>query len=132
MKCSQCIYLYPRFNISKPNTLHKCLKSQNIFHNGSCLKGEKEENAVVTDIFVLEYLNLKLGDEITLLELDDRVEKYIDNKDIPTPLQSYDVEEIISWDEYSFYTKEGEMNTKINFEVVKNTNDENTIIRIVK
>lgn len=87
----------------------------------------------MTDLFVLENLNLKLNDEITLLELDDRVEKYIDNEDIDTPLQAFSAEEVISWKQYKFYTEEGnDLYYKINFEVVRNTNDENTIIKIIK
>lgn len=87
----------------------------------------------MTDKSVLKDLNLKIGDEISLLELDERVEKYINDEDIQTPLEDYHADEIIEWKEYIFYTSEDDdLFYQIDFEVIKNTHDEETIIKIVE
>lgn len=88
----------------------------------------------MTDEFILESLGLKLGDEITLLELDEKAEKLIDNEEILTPLSTgYGADEILKDGDYNFCLDENEEPPiKINFEIVKNTHDENSIIRIIR
>lgn len=77
--------------------------------------------------------NLKIGDTITLLELDNLVEKFIDNEEIETPLQAFGSVEVLSWGEYKFYIEEGsDYYYSIYFEIVENTSNENSIIRILR
>lgn len=87
----------------------------------------------MTDITVLRDLELNIGDVISLIDLDYRVEEFIDDEDILTPLQSYNAEEILNWGQYIFYLNEDdEYYYRINFKVVNNTGDENALIEITK
>ncbi|MGL6186116.1 MAG: hypothetical protein ACRC1T_12140 [Clostridium chrysemydis] len=87
----------------------------------------------MTDKSVLEDLSLKIGDEISLLELDDRVEKYINDEDIQTPLEDYCADEIIERKKYIFFISDDyDSFFQIDFEVIQNTHDEDTIIKIIE
>lgn len=80
----------------------------------------------------LDKIGLKIGDEITLLELDDRIEKLIDNEEVETMLSSYDVSEILNWKKYVyFYNEDDEVPNRIYFEVLENTGDEHSRIKII-
>jgi hypothetical protein len=77
-------------------------------------------------------LNLKVGDELTLIELDDRVERFIDNDRIDTPLMFLGVDEIICEEKYIYFTEEfSDVSNTIYFEIADYTHDENTKIRII-
>lgn len=80
---------------------------------------------------MLKELDLQIGDEISLLELDERVEKLIDDEEIETMLTAYSCKEILEWGVYVFYTEEyTDVNYRIYFEIIKNTGDEDSIIKI--
>lgn len=80
----------------------------------------------------LDEIGLKIGDEITLLELDDKIEKLIDNEEVETMLSSYDVSEILNWKKYVyFYNEDDEVPNRIHFEVIENTGDEYSRIKII-
>lgn len=87
----------------------------------------------MTYITDLEKIGLKVGDEITLLELDDRIEKLINTEEIETTLSSYDASEILKSMKYHyFYNEDDEVAKTIYFEVIENTGDEYSIIKIIK
>lgn len=86
-----------------------------------------------TDKRFLETLQLKIDDEVTLLDLDERIEKIVDNEEIPTALECYGSDEILNWGEYPYYfVEDGYPVCKINFEVIENIGDENSIIKILE
>lgn len=81
----------------------------------------------------LEKIGLKIGDEISLLELDDRIEKLIDDEEVETMLSAYGVSEILKYKRYIyFYNVDDEVAKTIYFQVVENTGDEYSKIKIVK
>lgn len=80
----------------------------------------------------LDKIGLKIGDEITLLELDEKIEKLVNNNEVETMLSSYDVSEILNWKKYVyFYNEDDEVPNRIHFEVIENTNDEYSRIKII-
>lgn len=80
----------------------------------------------------MEFKDIKIGTELTLLELDEIVEEYIDSEEIQTPLVSFGADEIIKWNKYIFYLCEGEdVYSTIDFEVISEFKYEQTMIRVI-
>lgn len=93
----------------------------------------KEGDIKLTSIEVLEKLGLKIGDEITLGDLDRKIKKEVENDTIPTALDVFGISEILELGKFIYYFSEkDEVIEYINFEVIKNTGNENSVIRILK
>lgn len=77
--------------------------------------------------------DIETGAELTLLELDDLVEEYINNDEMKTPLMNFSAEEILNNGDYRFYkTEDEEVTNRIEFDVVSDFKDENTMIKVTR
>lgn len=75
--------------------------------------------------------DMNIGSIISLLDLDDLVETYINDDKINTPLMDFDSEEILESGEFKFYRNyNDEMINTIEFDVISDFKDENTLIKI--